>query len=260
MSKFGLKQNHKDIWLTPSDVWSYAVCPWIVYYRRVLKKYSYESSAEMAVGSFEHEVRRRLSSSVLHVNNLDRAVEVADRCVHEGYEYAVRNFECFLYSLSIAQQNVLANVSGELRTIMSNPPYAVEFSVSSERLCLSGRIDCLYRSGNTYIPCDYKTGLGAYNYHKANLLQVTTYALILEDRFNCKVPHGIVHYTTLGKKRVFNVTAELRKEVQVIIVAIRNMILARQEPKIEPLGLKHCIKCQYRTTCEIKARRHHQHE
>ncbi|MFQ5941910.1 MAG: PD-(D/E)XK nuclease family protein [Nitrososphaerales archaeon] len=252
---FTHKRKEGHIWLTPSDVWSYAVCPWLVYYRRVLRKYSYESSPGMAVGSFEHEVRRRISCTVPEVNNLQMAAEVAGRCVNEGYEYAVRNFEAFPFSLALAQQNMMSNVKAELHDIMNNPPYAVELSVSSERLGLAGRIDCLYRSRNTYIPCDYKTGLGAENYHRANVLQVTTYALVLEDGFNCKVPCGIVHYTTLGRKCIFNVTSELRKEVQVIIAAIRNMILTRQEPRVEPLGLQHCSRCQHRPTCEIKARR-----
>lgn len=255
MSKSKDKLCQNTIWVRPHEIWSYAVCPWIVYYRRVLGKYSYESSPEMAIGSFEHEVRRRLSSTVPQVNNLQTAAQVADRCVNEGYEYAVRNFEAFPSSLALAQQNIMSNVRAELHDMMNNPPYAVEVNVSSERLGLAGRIDCLYRSGNTYIPCDYKTGLGAENYHRANVLQVTTYALVLEDTFSCKVPCGIVHYTTLGKKFFFRVTTELSTEVQVITAAIRNMILTREQPATEPLGLQHCNKCHYRPTCEIKARR-----
>lgn len=235
---------HKCFWVTPSDVRDFAVCPWIVYQRKVLGNYSNVTTRQMVAGSFEHEARRRVVDNILHKRI---GPEVVERSVQESYDYAIVSYAEFSHSINEMKDSLTQRISGELEELAGAPLFASEIPLASYKLHLRGRLDCLYHVAGEFTPCDYKTGSDDRN-HNANVLQVVTYAILIEENLG-PVSQGMIHYTTLGRQVVFPITKGLRAKVMSIVSKIQLMYEAQWLPNFNPLTIDLCKDCRYFGFC-----------
>jgi CRISPR-associated exonuclease Cas4 len=120
----------------------------------------------------------------------------------------------------------------------------------SERLKISGKPDYLVITRNReYVPVEVKwassdKGRGRWD-HK---LQLTAYALLIEENFKTSVKRGYIYY--LKDKRVAELVIDegLKNLTRKIIDNMHKMILEERDPGIITPPSK-CVNCGYRAYC-----------
>ena len=118
--------------------------------------------------------------------------------------------------------------------------------VTSENVGLSGKIDLLIRTEDSFYPVDFKHTTS--QPHKNHIYQLLGYALILEDVYKCRVTKGFVYLIPKEDAIIFNLTDDLKTEASTLLSEIRNMIVTQQIPP--PVKSKNkCIDCEYQNFC-----------
>jgi CRISPR-associated exonuclease Cas4 len=118
--------------------------------------------------------------------------------------------------------------------------------LTSRKRGLTGIIDMVLRDGSICYPVEFKhSRREPFINHK---LQLVAYAVLLEDVLEVSVPSGFIHNT--WSKRTFKVeiTAELRKILDEILVAMREMIRTERMPDPAAERAK-CADCEFRRWC-----------
>ncbi len=122
--------------------------------------------------------------------------------------------------------------------------------LSSDRLNLVGVLDCVLVLGNEVIPVDYKQmrSLNGRPWldHK---IQLTAYALLLEDKLNTVVRRGYLYY--VPEERVLEVifTQGMKRYVRRVIASITEMIREERLPPVR-VGPSKCLGCGYYWVCK----------
>ena len=122
------------------------------------------------------------------------------------------------------------------------PKYLSEFEVFSETLGLKGRIDRLV-VGDEIIPFELKTR-EAEKIYESDEIQVTAYAMLLEERFQRKINLGVVEAG--NKRHEINISQDLRNKVFSLIEEINSL---KDNPKF-PFNFSKCQKCNYKKECD----------
>ncbi|PIV44289.1 MAG: CRISPR-associated protein Cas4 [Nitrospirae bacterium CG02_land_8_20_14_3_00_44_33] len=116
----------------------------------------------------------------------------------------------------------------------------------SKNLELSGKVDLLIKTTESYYPVDFK--YTASQPHENHLYQILGYAIILEDIYNCRVDRGFIYLIPKEDAVVFNLTDELKVKAKNMLGDIREMISLQQMPP--PAKSKNkCLDCEYRNFC-----------
>lgn len=119
------------------------------------------------------------------------------------------------------------------------PKYITELSVISDELGLRGRIDRT-KISDGIVPYEIKTKQEIYD---TDIIQLSAYALLLEERFNVKINRGILQLTT--GENVIEITDENKKKVLMLADEIRNL----KTPPQLPSSFKKCENCSFREEC-----------
>jgi len=251
-------RDRKVVWATPTDIAEYSICPWKVYYRRVLGVYT-EATGPLAVGWMEHEAWRRFYAYFDPANMTEPALKlVASRSAYEALDWALIGFDHHPSSLRSHVPKLEVILSEEASRIVAKLnngttdlalPLSTEVWLSSSELGIRGRADLVYESNDGYQPWDIKTGRPPVELLDSYKLQVAAYALLLESNYKCQVKRGGLRFTGLGIDESFLIIPELRREVVEIADSIRNMLLTGAHPRTERLSLSHCRDCGFKQTC-----------
>jgi|GEM_PF-984490 len=246
-------------WVWPTDISEYSVCPWKVYYKRVLNIHS-EATSPMAVGWMEHEAWRRFYSYISQTDVNQLAVHaLVSRCASEALDWALIGFDHYPDSLRSHLSELKSILSSEATRIFdvldgkvpleSVLPFSTETWLASPELGIRGRVDLVYKSANGFEPWDIKTGRPPSELVDSYKLQVTAYALLLESNYDCNVVTGGLRFTGLRTEQAFSVTRELREEVMRITDLVRNMLISKEHPTAERLTGSNCQHCGYLQVC-----------
>jgi CRISPR-associated exonuclease Cas4 len=116
----------------------------------------------------------------------------------------------------------------------------------SERLGLWGLLDeIVLTPDQAAIPVDYKLATHVSFNHR---IQLTAYALLLEDCEDCKVEQGFVYLIPARKLVSVPMTAKLRDTTLNLLGEIRTMIASERMPS--PVTRKsQCAACEFRRFC-----------
>jgi CRISPR-associated exonuclease Cas4 len=116
----------------------------------------------------------------------------------------------------------------------------------SDRLGLAGKLDLLIRTKDADYPVEFKfTGEGVAANHR---LQLTAYALLVEEQFGRRVDRGFVYLIPADDVRVMEVSQSEREAVLRSLVAIRESVLAERMPPATAVR-RRCVDCEYRNYC-----------
>jgi len=118
--------------------------------------------------------------------------------------------------------------------------------LTSLHLGLTGELDeVVYTADGRCFPVDYKFAKGVSHHYK---IQLTAYAMLLEEAESREVEYGFV-YLILSRKMVkVNFSVELRKSVLTILAELQRMI--EQERMPQPAENPHyCTACEFRRFC-----------
>lgn len=235
-----------------SDVASFAICPRIVYNRRVLGIYC-DSTLWQALGSFEHEVRRRFYSILRRLPNLEELTQnalfqIARRSIEETHPYALLNY-AYPYSLENFKDNIADRLAREVEKLNSkdNLPYLLEYSLSSTNLGLTGRIDCVYKTPEGFYPLDFKVCKKPLE-SLPHELQIVAYAMLMEEKLNCSVKFGVILYTLDEHFLIVKTSDKHRGNVTETICLIKHMLEKNKKPDIE-IPRPECFSCHYGMFC-----------
>jgi CRISPR/Cas system-associated exonuclease Cas4 (RecB family) len=130
-------------------------------------------------------------------------------------------------------------ISSRLYRVCANTEYVVpqrqfEIPLWSKELALKGRLDILEKG----VPFEIKTGKvpqqGCSYYHT---LQLTLYALILENKHHKDIDYGYVYYASSHDKRIVCLDEDIREEA----LRQRDITLATLLGNVEPEGK--CRQC-----------------
>ncbi len=256
--------------ISVSDLVSYLYCPRKLYLKKVLK-ISEPLNKQMIIGRIRHEVLdlfskkepeifksvkepllkyelqaiyeeiiKQLSLQVFKENNksllrfnIDRAELMSSLFSYVRNEINIRTESAF--------KSISQGFLGEEIWEHVTPKYLTEYKVESKNLGLTGRIDRIEVNNDTLIPFEVKTRDQIF---KSDLIQLTAYAMLLEEEIHKKVEKGYVE-CSLSREEV-KITDDLRNEVFDLIRIINNM------DKLPPIqsSFNKCIVCSLRLECE----------
>lgn len=125
-----------------------------------------------------------------------------------------------------------------LALLQSVPERQFEISLSSGNLGLTGRLDIIENG----VPVEIKTGKAPSNgYSLSHALQVSLYALLIENKHFVNVNVGYLYYSSADAIRIVNIDEDLRIEA----LRQRNATLHTFQNQNEPEGK--CQKCTGRS-------------
>lgn len=132
--------------------------------------------------------------------------------------------------------------------------------LESASLNLCGKLDMLIitpgASGDELIPVDYKDSLPeAYRGQRIPAVvrhnwavQLTAYAMLVEEAYGRPVRRGFVYYIPARRAREVVFDEALRQEVRDGLRRIAAMVAAEQQPPPTPYR-RQCAACEYRRLC-----------
>lgn len=117
--------------------------------------------------------------------------------------------------------------------------------VSSVRYGLHGVVDMVVETDDAVYPVEFK--LDSSVKRRGAILQLAGYALIVEDHFRKRCPHG---FLCEGEKRLhrIDITPELREETLSKAEAIRKMMEVGVKPDSSATPCQ-CTNCEYTNHC-----------
>lgn len=128
-------------------------------------------------------------------------------------------------------------------------PCAVEYGMYSDALGIAGAPDKLVRIGGAVLPCVIKTGnapgQGAW---RSDRLQITAYAMLVEETFGKVVEHGFVEYARSFDIREVAIRSRDRRRVLELRNRIRAIADGRMpdRPRDAP-----CEFCAFEEDCRV---------
>jgi CRISPR-associated exonuclease Cas4 len=125
-----------------------------------------------------------------------------------------------------------------------------DVSLTSETLGLSGQLDMVIvteeQGERRAIPVDYKLTTRQAGAHFK--LQLTAYALLLEENWHLPVQEGFLYSFITRRAERIAITAPLRRRLQQQLQGIRTMIETEQMPP--PVSQRsRCVNCEFRRFC-----------
>jgi len=183
-------------------------------------------------------------------NNKKRLDEVTISML-EAYK---KSFPFIIEESVIRANNILSfieanNVFGEELWQKLTPKIISELKLESDELKLTGRIDQVYVYDNEYIPFELKTGKmpqdGVWPSHR---IQIASYSLLLQERFDKPVKEGFVVYLDTKEKRRIAINPFMKEEVKQIVGEILSLLESKELPDFCNNENK-CRKCGLRQTC-----------
>lgn len=125
--------------------------------------------------------------------------------------------------------------------------------MSSEKLGLVGKVDCLKRRDSSLIPFEYKRGRAKRKNGKAaawesDLVQVAAYGMLLEEHFQAPVPEGRIRYLKDNVTVRVQLTEEVREKVLRAVERARFLASSDARPPVTKND-RLCIKCSLAPVC-----------
>ncbi len=241
-----------------SDITAYHKCPRICYF---MSK-GHELIKDVAIDYVERVILKELALTYGSTFNAQDRLSILDIELNRiSGEIPV------IYRNELAGMNddmlecAVSNVRSCLEEIAQNLPsnddfYAIEsFQVGSilqsEKFGLTGSPDKLIELGEKHIPSIIKTGKMPENgIWQNDRLQLTAYAILVEEKFKSPVERGFVEYARWGKVREVAIKRNERRK----ILQIKDRIKKIQEgfmperPKDAP-----CMYCGFKSICDVKS-------
>jgi len=253
-----------------TDVSQYAFCPYSVYLRKIRRVRVV--TPQMIFGDVYHRIEERIR---------ERERIVFDYYIKEEMDIEEITDEFYRDAKKVIKNTVLRNkrrIEGDLLDTVKKlnrlflikskekalllkkametyrkkdvyeivfPKAVTEFSISSRRLNLCGRIDRLEEIGGRYYPVEIKTGTTE-RYMEKDILQLSGYAILLEEKFDASVDKGFIDYVLLSKKHEIEIREDLKDNFMEIKHEVEK-ILEGYVPQKEKK--KECESCNLYEVC-----------
>ncbi len=146
-------------------------------------------------------------------------------------------------------ENICTNLSSDC-DFYTKDPISIEPLLCSEKFNLTGSPDKLIKIGDEINPSIIKTGSMPENgIWQSDRVQLTAYAMLVEEKYNTVVESGYVEYARWGRVREATIKRHERRKVLQIrdkIKKIQDGIMP-ERPNDAP-----CEYCGFKEMCEVK--------
>jgi CRISPR-associated exonuclease Cas4 len=119
----------------------------------------------------------------------------------------------------------------------------------SERLGMRGEVDMVIETGDSQereaIPVDYKQSTRAGEHYQ---LQLTAYAVMLEDAWGLPVKRGFIYYLPLRQAQEVRITGQKRAQLDQTLSVMGAIVLKEEMPPATRHGAR-CVACEFRRFC-----------
>jgi CRISPR-associated exonuclease Cas4 len=115
----------------------------------------------------------------------------------------------------------------------------------SERLGMRGEVDLVIETETELIPVDYKLSSKMGEHFR---LQLTAYALMLEDAWGAPVKRGFFYWIPQRRAEEMRITVRQRAKLDEALAAMNAMLLREQMPQPTRQRSK-CVGCEFRRFC-----------
>ena len=138
------------------------------------------------------------------------------------------------------------------------PEAEPEHKIYSEKYNLIGIIDRIEFIDNSPVPIELKTGSMPYEgVWPGHRIQLAAYALLVEEKFNARVPEGYVFYLDYNEKRRISFNPFIKSEVIELIEKVDSMIKDKEIPDL-PENTNKCVSCGLKHICHNEEVMHNQ--
>lgn len=120
-----------------------------------------------------------------------------------------------------------------------------DVSVQSTKLRLSGQIDEVIETPDEIVPIDYKLAQAEGQHFK---MQLTAYALLLEETRQKPVTRGFLYLIPKRKAIEVSITPRLRASVYAALMDMENIAVHEQMPPATDWR-RRCADCEFRRFC-----------
>jgi CRISPR-associated exonuclease Cas4 len=241
-----------------SDITTYLKCPRMCYF--VNRGHSLVN--DITPGYLERIILKELALTYGDAFNNEEALSFMN---HELNRISSEIRIIYRNELSSIDDDTLANSVSNVRSCLENicsnlssngDFYASEFLqdeplLQSEKFGLSGSPDRLIKINEAYAPSIIKTGDMPQNgvWH-ADRLQLTAYAILVEEKYNSIVQRGFVEYARWGKVREVIIKRHERRKVLQIRDRIKKIYggFMPEKPEDAP-----CEYCGFTGMCDVKS-------
>jgi CRISPR-associated exonuclease Cas4 len=115
----------------------------------------------------------------------------------------------------------------------------------SEQLGMRGEVDLVIETDTELIPVDYKSSTRIGGHFR---LQMTAYAVMLEDAWGISVRRGFFYLIPLRKTEEVRITPQQRTKLDEALTVMNTMLLHEQMPPPTRQRNK-CVACEFRRFC-----------
>jgi CRISPR/Cas system-associated exonuclease Cas4 (RecB family) len=131
---------------------------------------------------------------------------------------------------------ILYNRRVDSKVITDLPKRVFEIPLFSCDIGLKGRLDIIE---NRIFPLEIKTGSAPHTqYYLSHAIQLTLYALLLENKFRIDIDKGFIYYSVIDEKRQVLIDEKLRREA----IRLRNLAIKAFLSPLPPES--RCDKCE----------------
>ena len=265
--------------ISVTDLTSYIYCPRKLFLKLVMK-YKEPPKNVTVLGILKHEMFDRINKNeeliVTSINKPMPTEEIEILCRKNYADMLIgtlRNMKRQILSVNLSPPEVFNETwdffleEAELRAInLSNfidennlfgkdlwealiPKILSEVKIVSEKLGLVGRLDKIEIENENYRPVDLKTGSPPKSdIWQDQKIQLSAYALLIEEKFDTNVDYGYIEYLKTREKRRLYINPFMKENVKILINEVNNLIKANKLPdKIE--NINKCNYCGLRAEC-----------
>lgn len=196
----------------------------------------FNDSEFLMISGLQHFSFCRRQWALIHIENVwaDNYLTALGNAVHERVHNEslreVRGDDITVRAMAIKSERL--GICGECD--------AVVFSRSADGITLGGR-----EGKWSVLPVEYKRGRQKSD--DCDRLQVTAQTMCLEEMLCCRIERAAVFYGETRRREFFDVTSELRKEVEKEISQMRDLLRRAHVPKVRPTAK--CRSCSLYDIC-----------
>ncbi|MGQ9461366.1 MAG: CRISPR-associated protein Cas4 [Candidatus Bathyarchaeaceae archaeon] len=126
-----------------------------------------------------------------------------------------------------------------------------DVEMMSHVLRMKGKVDyVLITKFDEHIPVEIKWAESFQSVKRDHMLQITSYALLIEENFNTVVKRGVAYYLRSKNIKVFQISNDLKRETRCIIEKMDEIIDKELEPEVR-INKGRCKNCGFRSYCSV---------
>ncbi len=238
-----------------SDITTYLKCPRMCYFMNRGHEMIKEPSVDHIQRILLKELALTYGLALKNGDVLSSLNNELDR-ISEGIRIIYRS------EMAGVDDSILANAASGVRNWLGDiyPNLSSEFYISpcefdpvlrSEKFGLTGSPDKLITMGDDLVPSVIKTGgMPENGVWRSDRVQLTAYAILVEEIYNRVVTRGFVEYARWGRVREVTIKRHERR----LVLQLRDRVRKIREGFMpEKPGDAQCERCGFKGICDVKS-------